>query len=55
MYYTHQPQNVVMDKILAKIKAQELQITGWTLTKDQQLMKFNLRTDAKPHMVKMHN
>jgi hypothetical protein len=47
-YYNHQLGNVVVDKTLAKIKAQELHIAGWTLIKDQQLMKFNLETDAKP-------
>jgi len=35
-----------MDEARAKIKAQELQIVGWTLTKDQQLMKFNMGIDA---------
>jgi hypothetical protein len=35
-----------MDEALAKIKAHELQIVGWTLTKDQQLMKFNMGIDA---------
>jgi hypothetical protein len=28
-------------------KAQELQINGWTLTKDQQLMKLNMGTDIE--------
>jgi hypothetical protein len=31
-----------------KVKAHELQITRWMLTKDQQLMKLNLRIDVKP-------
>jgi glutamine cyclotransferase len=35
-YYNHQPESVVVDKTLAKIKAHELQIAGWTLTEDQQ-------------------
>jgi hypothetical protein len=34
MYYNHQPGSVVVDETLAKIKTQELQIAGWTLTKD---------------------
>jgi hypothetical protein len=38
-YYKHQPRNVVVDEILAKINAQGLQITRWTLAKNQQLMK----------------
>jgi hypothetical protein len=42
MYYNHWVGSVAMDKTPAKIKTQELQIIGWTLTKDQQLMKFNL-------------
>jgi hypothetical protein len=54
-YYNHQPGSVVVDEILAKIKTQELQITRWTLTKDQQLMKLNLGTDAKPQMVKINS
>ncbi len=36
-----------MDETLVKLKAHELQIVGWTLTKDQQLMKLNLGIDAK--------
>jgi hypothetical protein len=48
MYGNHQPRNVVMDKNLAKIKAQELSIARWTLTEDQLLMKFNLGTNVKP-------
>jgi hypothetical protein len=43
-----------MDETLAKIKAHELQIVGWMLAKDQQLMKFNLGTNVKPHMVKIN-
>jgi hypothetical protein len=43
-----------MDETLTKNKAHELQIVGWTLTKDQQLMKLNLGTDAKPQMVKIN-
>ncbi len=35
MYYRHQPGNVVVDETLANIKAQGLQIVGWTLTKDR--------------------
>jgi hypothetical protein len=37
-----------MDETPKKIKTQELQITGWMLIKDQQLMKLNLRIDAEP-------
>ncbi len=43
-----------MDEIPSKIKAHGLHIVGSTLTKDQQLMKLNLRTDAKPQMVKIN-
>jgi hypothetical protein len=42
MYYKHQLGNVVVDKTLAKIKTHGLQIVGWMLSKDQQLMKLNL-------------
>jgi len=37
-----------------KIKAHELQIVGWMLIKNQQLMKFNVGIDAEPHMVKIN-
>jgi hypothetical protein len=54
MYYNYQPGNVAMDETPTKIKAQELQIARWTLNENQQLMKLNLGTDAKPHMVKIN-
>jgi hypothetical protein len=47
-YYNHQPRNVTMDEIPTNFKAQEMQITRWMLTKDQQLMKFNMGTNTKP-------
>jgi hypothetical protein len=50
-YYGHQLGNVVVDEIPTNIKAHGLQITKWTLIEDQQLMKLNLGTDAKPQMV----
>ncbi len=53
-YYRDQRGRVAMDETLAKIKAHELQIVGWMLTKDQQLMKLNLGTNAKPQMVKIY-
>jgi hypothetical protein len=37
-----------MDETLTNIKAWGLQIVRWMLTKDQQLMKLNLGTDAEP-------
>jgi hypothetical protein len=37
-----------MEETLANIKTQRLQIAGWTVTKDQQLMKLILRIDVKP-------
>ncbi len=49
MQYNHQPRSVAMDETPTKIRTHELQIVGWTLIEDQQLMKFNLGTDAKPH------
>ncbi len=33
-YCSHWPRSVMVDEILAKIKAQELQIGRWKLTKD---------------------
>jgi len=54
MYYNYQLGNVAMDETPTKIKAQELQIARWTLNENQQLMKLNLGTDAKPHMVKIN-
>ncbi len=53
-YYSHQPGSVIVDENPTKIKAQELQIARWTLTKDQQLMKLNLGTNLEPQMVKMN-
>ncbi len=43
-----------MDETPTKIKTHELQIARWTLTEDQQLMKFNLGIDVKPQMVKIN-
>ncbi len=43
-----------MDETPTKIKTQGLQINGWTLSEDQQLMKLNLGTNAKPQMVKIN-
>ncbi len=43
-----------MDETPTKIKAHELQIVRWMLIKDQQLMKLNIRTDAKPQLVKIN-
>ncbi len=48
MYYNHQLRSVVEDETPPKFKAQELQMVRWTLIKNQQLMKLNLGTDAKP-------
>jgi len=45
-YYNHQPKTIAMDETPTKIKAHELQIARWTLTKNQQLLKLNLRTNA---------
>jgi len=54
MYYRHQPGSVTVDETPTKIKVQGLQIAKWTLTKDQQLMKLNLGTNAKSQMVKIN-
>ncbi len=53
-YYNHQPNNVVVYETPAKIKAQELQIVGWMLLKNQQLMKLNLGTNVEPQLAKMN-
>jgi hypothetical protein len=53
-YYRHQLGNVIVDETPTNIKAHELLIVGWTLIEDQQLMKFNMETDAKPQMVKIN-
>jgi hypothetical protein len=37
-----------VDETPTKIKAHELQIARWTLTKNQQLTKLNLGTDVEP-------
>ncbi len=37
-----------MDETLTNIKAQGLQIVGWMLIEDQQLMKLNLGIDVEP-------
>jgi hypothetical protein len=47
-YYKHQLKNVVVDETPTNIKAYGLQIVGWMLTENQQLMKFNLGTYAEP-------
>ncbi len=52
-YCKHQLGNVEMDEAPTKIKAQELHIAEWTSTEDQQLMKFNIRINAKPQLVKI--
>ncbi len=54
MYYWHQLGSVTVDETPTKIKVQGLQIARWTLTKDQQLMKLNLGTNAKPQKVKIN-
>jgi hypothetical protein len=41
-------------KFKQKSKHNNCRIARWTLTKDQQLMMFNLGTDAKPQMVKIN-
>jgi hypothetical protein len=53
-YYSHQLGSVIVDETLAKIKTHELQITRWTLSEDQQLMKLNLGTNAKPQLMKIN-
>ncbi len=47
-YQSHQLRSVIMDEIQTNFKAWEMQITKWTLTEDQQLMKFNMGIDIEP-------
>jgi hypothetical protein len=47
-YYRHQLRSVVMHETVANIKAQGLQIGGWMLIENQQLMKLNLGTNVEP-------
>ncbi len=54
MYYNHEPKSVAVDETPTKNKTPELQIVGWMLIEDQQLMKFNLRTDGEPEMMKIN-
>jgi hypothetical protein len=43
-----------VDEIPTKNKTHGLQIVGWTLIEYQQLMKFNLGINAKPHTMKIN-
>jgi hypothetical protein len=43
-YYHHSQGDVEMDETPTKIQVQNLQIIGWTLTEEQQLVKLNLGT-----------
>ncbi len=54
-YYKHQACNVQINKTLTKVKAQELQIIGWTFTKEQQLTNLNLGTQVELQMVKVNS
>jgi len=53
-YYRHQPKSLLVNETLAKIKTHGLHVAGWTLIKDQQLMKLNLGINAKPLMVEIN-
>jgi hypothetical protein len=54
IYHIHQPRSVIVDETPTNIKTHGLQIVKWTLIKDQQLMKLNMGTNAKPQMVKIN-
>jgi hypothetical protein len=43
-----------VNETLVKIKAHELQLIGWMLIEDQQLMKLNMGIDVEPQMVKIN-
>ncbi len=43
-----------MDETPTKNKTQGLQIDGWTLIENQQLMKLNFETNTKLQMVKIN-
>ncbi len=43
-----------MHETVANIKAQGLQIGGWMLIENQQLMKLNLGTNVEPQIVKIN-
>jgi hypothetical protein len=43
-----------MNKTPTKIKTHGLHVAGWTLTKDQQLMKLNMGINAKSLMVEIN-
>ncbi len=43
-----------MDETPTKIKPHELQIAGWTLIENQQLLKLNLGINVEPQMVKIN-
>jgi len=53
-YYRHQLGNVEVNETPAKNKTQWLQIVGWTLTEDQQLMKLNVGIHVESQMVKIN-
>ncbi len=44
-----------MDETPTKIKVQNLQITGWTLTEEQQRVKLNLGTKVNPQYIKVNS
>jgi hypothetical protein len=43
-----------MNETPTKIKTHGLHVAGWTLTKDQQLMKLNMGINAKSLMVEIN-
>jgi len=53
-YYHHSQLDIEVDGTLAKIQVQNLQIAGWTFTKEQQLVKLNLGTKSNPQCIKVN-
>jgi hypothetical protein len=47
-YYHHSQDDIQVNETPTKIQIQNLHITGWILTKEQQLVKLNLSTKANP-------
>jgi hypothetical protein len=53
-YYDHNQADIEMDETPTKIQVQNHQIIGWTLTKEQQLVKLNLGIETNPQCIKVN-
>jgi len=54
-YYHHSQDDIQMDETPIKILVQNLQITIWTLIKEQQLVKLNFSTMANAQYIKVNS